>query len=67
MIRLTRLSQAPVVLNAELIQLVESTPDTVVTLTNGQKVMVLESSDEVVSRVVEYRRQVLHPVPGAPR
>jgi flagellar protein FlbD len=59
MIRLTRLSHAPIVLNADLIQLIESTPDTVVTLTNGQKVMVLESADEIVTRVVSYRRRIV--------
>lgn len=61
MIRLTRLSYAPIVLNADLIQLIESTPDTVLTLINGQKVMVLESADEVVERVVNYRRQIHSP------
>jgi len=61
MIRLTRLSHAPIVLNADLIQMIESTPDTVVTLTNGQKVMVLETADDVVGRVVSYRRRLMAP------
>ncbi|HWQ62476.1 MAG TPA: flagellar FlbD family protein [Negativicutes bacterium] len=46
------------VLNAELIETVEETPDTVVTLTNGKKLIVSESMDEVVRRVMEYRRSI---------
>ena len=63
MIRLTRISQSPIVLNADLIQSIESTPDTVITLTSGQKVMVLESAGEVVDRVVAYRRRILREGP----
>lgn len=46
------------VLNAELIETVEETPDTVVTLTNGKKLIVEESMDEVVRRVMDYRRAI---------
>lgn len=46
------------VLNAELIETVEETPDTVVTLTNGKKLIVAESMDEVVRRVMDYRRSI---------
>jgi flagellar protein FlbD len=67
MIRLTRLSHAPIVVNADLIQMIESTPDTVLTLTNGQKVMVLEAAGEVVNRVIGYRRAVLQPPVQQPR
>ena len=62
MIRLTRLSHVPIVLNADLIQSIESTPDTVITLTSGQKVMVRETADDVVERVVNYRRRLQSPV-----
>lgn len=58
MIRLTRISHSPIVLNADLIQSIESTPDTVITLTSGQKVMVRESSGEVVDLVIAYRRRI---------
>lgn len=59
MIRVTRLNRAPLILNSDLIEHVETTPDTVVTLTNGQKFMVLESADEVVRRVIAFRREIL--------
>ena len=63
MIRLTRISHTSVVLNSDLIEHIESTPDTVISLTTGQKVVVLESCDEVIRRVVEFRRMLLHPPP----
>jgi flagellar protein FlbD len=44
------------VLNAELIETIEETPDTVITLTNGKKLIVAEGMDEVVRRVMDYRR-----------
>lgn len=47
-----------VMVNAELVESLEATPDTVLTLTNGRKLLVLESVEEVASRVVEYRREV---------
>ncbi len=59
MIKLTRLSREPLVLNSELIEYVEATPDTVITLTTGQKLRVSESADEVVERVIEFRRAIL--------
>jgi len=58
MIHVTRLNGAKFVLNAELIREVESTPDTIITLATGEKMMVLESVDEVVASVIEYRRQI---------
>ena len=65
MIRLTRISHAPVVLNADLIEHMETTPDTVISLTTGQKVVVLECIDEVVRRVIEFRRLIAAPCLGA--
>ena len=56
MIRLTRLNDRAVVVNAALIKYVEQTPDTLVTLTSGDKLMVKESSEEVVKRVIEFGR-----------
>lgn len=61
MIYVTRLNHTPVVLNCDLIEHIETTPDTVISLTTGQKMMVLESADEVIDRVVRYRRSILQP------
>ncbi len=59
MIKLTRLNHQELVLNSDLIEHMEVTPDTVVTLTTGQKMLVLESADEVIARVVEFRQLVM--------
>jgi len=58
MIHLTRLNHLPLVLNADLIETIEVTPDTVISLTTGQKLVVLEAAEEVVRRVVEFRRSI---------
>ncbi len=57
MIKLTRLDGEPFVLNAELIRYVERRPDTFITLTSGERIVVAESMDEVVERSVEYQQQ----------
>jgi len=58
MITATRLNGKSFVVNAELIKTVESTPDTLITLVNGDRLMVTESMDEIVERAVEYGRQI---------
>ena len=59
MIRVTRLDGSEFMLNAELIALVERTPDSVVTLVNGDKFVVREPLDEIRDRVLDYRRRIL--------
>jgi flagellar protein FlbD len=60
MIRLTRINHIPLVLNADLIEHIEITPDTVIAMTSGQKFMVRESADEVIDRVIAFRRLILN-------
>ena len=57
MIKVTRLKGTQMVVNAELIELIEETPDTVITLTTGHKVIVEETVDQVINAVVRYRRE----------
>ncbi len=64
MIRLTRLNHIPLILNSDLIEHIDMTPDTVVTLTSGQKFMVLESADEIVDKVIVFRQKLLSPDPA---
>jgi flagellar protein FlbD len=59
LIQLTRLNHVPLIVNADLIEHVEVTPDTVVTLTTGQKFLVLESAEEVVEKVIQFRSTIL--------
>ncbi|MGA2735997.1 MAG: flagellar FlbD family protein [Bryobacteraceae bacterium] len=66
MIHLTRLNHRPLVLNADLIESIEATPDTMIGLTNGQKLVVLEPAEEIVRRVVEFRRAIQSGIPLSP-
>jgi len=59
MIQLTRLNNHPLVVNSDLIKFVEQAPDTVITLVNGDKIVVRESAQNVLERVVQFRRSVL--------
>lgn len=58
MIYLTRLNGATFLLNAEMIREVETTPDTIITLSTGQKLMVKESVEAVGKAVLEYKRAI---------
>lgn len=58
MITVTRLDKRVVVVNAELIKMLEATPDTIMTLINGDTLIVRESVDEVVERAIEYARRI---------
>jgi flagellar protein FlbD len=66
MIKLTQLGGEPFVLNAEMIKYVESRPDTIITLTSGDRVIVTESLDEVMRRAVAYQ-QAKHLLPDPTR
>jgi flagellar protein FlbD len=59
MIQLTRLNNHPLVVNSDLIKFVEQAPDTVITLVSGEKIVVRESAQNVLERVVQFRRSVL--------
>jgi flagellar protein FlbD len=59
MIELTRLNGNRMVLNSDLIKTAEASPDTMLTLINGEKLIVRESCDEVVERIIAYRARLL--------
>jgi len=58
-IQLTRLNNTRLALNCDLIKYVEEAPDTVITLLNGEKLVVRETTADVIDRVREFRRSVL--------
>lgn len=58
MITLTHMNGKTFVLNAEVIETVERTPDTVITLINGKKLVVKEDVEEVINKVIEYKRRI---------
>jgi flagellar protein FlbD len=63
MIQLTRLNGQLLAVNSDLIKFVERSPDTMLTLVNGEKVIVRESMDQVISRIVDFRRVLLAGLP----
>lgn len=69
MIKVTRINDTELVINADLIEFVESTPDTIISLTTGKKVMVKESTDEIIKRVARFKSasQARNEVPGRDR
>lgn len=58
MIKLTLYNDSDVIVNADLIESIESTPDTLISLTTGKKVMVKESVRDVINKIVTYRRLI---------
>ena len=59
MIELTRLNSKPLAVNSDLIKFVEQAPDTVITLVTGEKFVVRESADEVIKRIIQFRRLLI--------
>jgi flagellar protein FlbD len=59
MIQLTRLNNQALTVNSDLIKFVEQSPDTLITLITGEKIVVRESAEQVLARIVEFRRSVL--------
>lgn len=57
MIKVTRLNDTVMVINADLIEFLEATPDTIVCLTTGKKVVVKESIEEIIDRVAAFKRR----------
>jgi flagellar protein FlbD len=55
----TRISGQEIVINADLVEVVETTPDTVITLIDGKKYVVEESAQEIIDRVVQYRAAII--------
>ncbi|MBM4341524.1 MAG: endoflagellar protein [Deltaproteobacteria bacterium] len=61
MITVTRLNHTPLVINPDLIVFIEETPDTIITLSNGEKIVVQETVGQVIRKVLDYRRSIFNP------
>lgn len=59
MIYVTKMNNETVLINNDLIETVEETPDTVLTLTTGKKFVIKESCDEVCKRVIAFKKAVI--------
>ena len=64
MIALRRLNNEAIMVNPDLIETLEATPDTVITLTNGNKLLVRDSMDQVREKIVEFKRLIHGPADG---
>ncbi len=62
MIEVTRMNNTKLMINAELIQFVEETPDTTITMVSGNKIIVKESGQEIKNRVILYRMEIFRPI-----
>jgi flagellar protein FlbD len=63
MIRVTRMNNHSILLNSDLIEQIETVPDTTIALTTGQRLFVRESADEILSRIIQFRRRISAGVP----
>jgi flagellar protein FlbD len=59
MIELTRLNGTPMLLNSDLLKTAETSPDTMLTLINGEKLIVREELSEIMERILAYRAKLL--------
>jgi flagellar protein FlbD len=58
MITVTRINGDEFIVNADLIEFIEETPDTVISLTTGRRIVVKESKDEIINKVILYKRKI---------
>ncbi|MGE5632246.1 MAG: flagellar FlbD family protein [Caulobacteraceae bacterium] len=58
MIKVTRLNGVSFYLNCELIETIENTPDTVITLRDGKKMLVSEPTEEIIEKIIEYKKRI---------
>lgn len=65
MITLTRLNDKPMIVNADLIRSVEQNPDTVITMINGDHIVVKETMQDIVRKSIDYNRHVRRATPPA--
>ncbi|HEX3047303.1 MAG TPA: flagellar FlbD family protein [Bacillota bacterium] len=61
MITVSRLNHEEILINPHLIEMIEATPDTVITLTSGKKLVVEDPIPEIVKKIILYRRQIGNP------
>ncbi|MCB2210573.1 flagellar FlbD family protein [bacterium] len=64
MIHVTRLDDSELIVNSDMIEFIEQTPDTIITLTDGKKIITSLSPEELVDRIVAFRQRVMQPMAG---
>lgn len=58
MIAITKLNDKELLINCDLIECIEATPDTTITMTTGRKIIAKESIDDIIDKVIEYKRKI---------
>jgi len=58
MIKVKKINGRDLIINAELIEFIEKTPDTIISMTTGKKIIVKDTSEELIKKVIEYRREI---------
>lgn len=58
MIKLTGLNKQEFILNAEIIEKIEKVPETLITLINGKRYLVLESTEMVIDQILKYKKKI---------
>ncbi len=58
MIAITKLNDKELVINCNLIECIEATPDTTITMTTGRKIIAKESVDDIVNKIIEFKRKI---------
>ncbi len=62
MIHVKRLDDSELIINSDMIEFIEQTPDTIITLTDGKKILTKQSPEEVINMIVEFRQRVMQPM-----
>ncbi len=60
MITITRLNDKEIVINSELIETIEESPDTTITMTTGRRFIAKETREEIINKIVEYKRKIFY-------
>ncbi len=58
MIILTKINNQDFAINSDLIETIEQTPDTIITMTTGNKYVVKQSQEEIIRRIIQYKRKI---------
>jgi flagellar protein FlbD len=59
MIKLLKTDGSEIIINADLIEQIKETPDTVITMTNGKKILVEDTADEIIEKVINYKQKII--------